>query len=73
MDITNTEPVREDALEDKIQMMMKVYPNLDWLMARTLLQYTEEELGELIERSKNEPQADVSINLVQQSVLINGE
>ena len=73
MDITNTEPVREDALEDKIQMMMKVYPNLAWLMCRTLLSYTEEQLGELIERSKNEPQADVSINLVQQSVLINGE
>ena len=73
MDIANIEPEREDALEDKIQMMMKVYPNLDWLMCRTLLSYTEEQLGELIERSKNEPQADVSINLVQQSVLINGE
>ena len=73
MDIANTEPVREDALEDKIQMMMKINPNLDWLMCRTLLSYTEEQLGELIERSKNTPKQDVSINLVQQSVLINGE
>ena len=73
MDITNTEPVREDALEDKIQMMMKVYPNLDWLMARTILQFSEEELAELIEKSKNAPKQDRSQNMVIKSVLINGE
>ena len=72
MDISNIE-YREDPLEEKIQQLMSCYKNLDWLMARTLLSYTEEELGQLIEKSKNLPKSDVSLNLVQQSVLINGE
>ena len=72
MDISENyiEPVREDPLEDKIQQLMRAYPRLDWLMCRTLLSYTEEELGELIERAKNvEPETE-EINYVQQSVTI---
>lgn len=72
MDISENyiEPMREDPLEDKIQQLMRAYPRLDWLMCRTLLSYTEEELGELIERAKNvEPETE-EINYVQQSVTI---
>lgn len=72
MDISENyiEPIREDPLEDKIQQLMRAYPRLDWLMCRTLLSYTEEELGELIERAKNvEPETE-EINYVQQSVTI---
>ena len=71
--IDDFEPIREDALEDKIQQLMRAYPRLDWLMCRTLLSYTEEELGELIERAKNvEPETN-DINYVQQSVTISSE
>lgn len=70
MDISNIE-YREDPLEDKIQHLMSCYKNIDWLMARTLLMHTEEELGELIEKSKNIPKQDISLNLIQKTVRIN--
>lgn len=72
MDISENyiEPMREDPLEDKIQQLMRAYPRLDWLMCRTLLSYTEEELGELIERAKNVEPETREINYVQQSVTI---
>ena len=72
MDICGIE-YREDPKETEIRQLMNLYPNLDWLMCRILLSYTEEQLGEFIQRSKNEPPSDVPMNLLQQSVFINGE
>ena len=71
--IVEFEPVREDPLEDKIQQLMRAHPRLDWLMCRTLLSYTEEELGELIERAKNVEPETKEVNYVQQSVIIQSE
>tara|TARA_R110000765_G_scaffold369967_1_gene460213 strand:+ start:540 stop:758 length:219 start_codon:yes stop_codon:yes gene_type:complete len=72
MDISGIE-YREDEKEMEIQHLMSVYKNLDWLMCRTILMHTEEELGELIEKRKNLPKQDISRNMVVKSVKINDE
>ena len=72
MDISGIE-YREDEKEMEIRQLMNLYPQLDWLMCRTLLMHTEEELGELIEKSKNLPKQDISRNMVVKSVKINDE
>jgi hypothetical protein len=32
----------------KVHALMKMYPNLDYLLAETILSFTEEELGEML-------------------------
>tara|TARA_R100000742_G_C4240104_1_gene59950 strand:- start:407 stop:640 length:234 start_codon:yes stop_codon:yes gene_type:complete len=69
MDCSNID-IREDPKEIEIREMMRIYPNLDWLMCKTLLSFSEEQLGDIIEKSKD-IKVDNSFNSVQKSVFIN--
>ena len=38
---------------EAVQNLMRLYPRLDYLLAETILSFTEEELGKFLEKKKD--------------------
>jgi hypothetical protein len=55
---TLTIPKREKPSPHAVQTLMQMYPQLDFLMAETILSFSEKELGEFLEKKS----VDNSIN-----------
>ena len=43
---------------EAVQSLMKMYPRLDYLMAETILSFSEEQLGDLLEKKSIDESID---------------
>ena len=48
--LDETSPKLEKPSPQTVQALMKMYPMLDYLMAETILSFSEKELGEFLEK-----------------------
>jgi hypothetical protein len=49
----------------EVQTLMQMYPKLDYLMAETILSFSEEELGEILEKNSGVSIDDNKIGKVE--------
>ena len=54
--------VREKPTPQAVQNLMQMYPRLDYLMAETILSFTEKELAQFLE--KKSPLEDIDDNQI---------
>ena len=54
--------VREKPSSQAVQTLMQMYPRLDYLMAETILSFTEKELAQFLE--KKSPLEDIDDNQI---------
>ena len=56
-------PQKEKPSPQLVQSLLQIYPKLDYLMAETILSFSDAELGEMLEMLQEEKSPTISIDV----------